>query len=298
MSRLSVALVGAGRLASALARTVRGADVEFLGCHGRREAATEALLELAGSGSALALEETAEADLVFLAVSDDVLSEVAARIANTTTERARVWLHGSGALGPEVLGRLRSPRSGVGCLHPLASLPEGGDATLEGCHMVLCGDEDARELAMDFAESLGGRPVWVAEMDRPLYHAACALLANGTTALFSAGLELLERASRSRLGRNAALGLVRSAFAPLESQDPSLALTGPVRRGDAQTIERHRAALRRSHPAMLPLYDALMQVALSLAVDSGLDAPDAERIRDTLRSTGTAESGNQGGEKP
>lgn len=280
-----VAIVGTGRLARALAAAVVGSgDLELAGVHGRSAGGVREVLASAGAGEPLAASDLGGATIVCVAVSDRGLLEVTTRLAASLPrpDPTQLWVHGSGALGLEVFAPLEGGNRSFATLHPLVSLPPGVDEPLRDAALVASGEPAARARVLAFGRSLGGRPVWIDALDRPMYHAAAALLANGTTALFSAGLELLRRATGQELGAADALALVESALAPLRRKSPRQALTGPVRRGDREIVRVHRAALACARPELLPLYDALMREALRLAREDGLDERAAREVEGLL----------------
>jgi predicted short-subunit dehydrogenase-like oxidoreductase (DUF2520 family) len=238
------------------------------------------VLDLAGSGRALAAAELGGADFVFLAISDDALPDVVQELAVANSGNAAIWLHGSGARGAEVLAPLSKAGKRIAVLHPAASLPH--ESALAGTPLVATGDPDVREQVLALGRAIGGVPTWVDALDSPLYHAACALLANGPTALYAAGLEMLAASSSGALGATQARALLQSAVEPLATSDPADVLTGPVRRGDAETILAHRRALADSQPDVLRLYDALMHRALVLATEAGLSPAAAARVSEAL----------------
>ncbi|MAE76063.1 MAG: hypothetical protein CMJ85_04230 [Planctomycetes bacterium] len=285
-SSIPVAVVGTGRLARTLARSLAAGNGEhrLLGVHGRRPGAVDALIEVAGVGRPLAADDVmGEADVVFLAVRDDALAEVAGVLAATgvASLHDQLFVHGSGVCGLGPFEALREGGRHFATLHPLASLPEAGAATLAEVLVVCGGDAGARAQTLALAAALGARAAWSPDLDRPLYHAAAALLANGLTALFARGAALLEQAGGDTLA-GAAQALMTSALKPLDGAAAEATLTGPVRRGDAATVAVHRNALRCADPSALALYDALMREALEISVRAGLDEGSARAVRRAL----------------
>ena len=121
--------------------------------------------------------------------------------------------------------------------------------------------------------------------DRVLYHAACALAANGATALRA----LVDRAfvaSGLPAAAGARLGdaLLQAAITACREHGPVAALSGPVRRGDAETVRRHLDRLARSAPEVAAAYRVLMQQALELARDDGLSTAAAVAVAAALQS--------------
>jgi predicted short-subunit dehydrogenase-like oxidoreductase (DUF2520 family) len=172
-------------------------------------------------------------DLLVLATPDGTVADVAAAIEPRDDV---VVAHLSGSLGLTPLAR--HPRRAV--LHPLVALPdaERGAERLVGAWFGLARDGDA--LVEAVVEELHGRTVRVAEGDWPRYHAAAVIAANHLVAL----LGQVERVASS-IGAplSAYLDLARGSLDDVGALGPAAALTGPVRRGDTATIDRHLAAL-------------------------------------------------------
>jgi predicted short-subunit dehydrogenase-like oxidoreductase (DUF2520 family) len=170
----------------------------------------------------------------------------------------------------------------LGSLHPLQTIadPASAPAAFQGAYAAVEGDARAVEAASLVARAVGLTPFPISGESKALYHATAALLANSTVAL--AGLA--ERLARDAglpeelLGR-IYLPLLRGTVENLERLGPARALTGPVRRGDLRTIERHLEALP---PADRALYRALGQLILALAREAGLDSEAAARVEALL----------------
>ena len=173
-----------------------------------------------------------EVDLVLLTVPDTSVAAVAAAIQ----PGAAVVAHAAGSLG---LGPL-APHERRAVLHPLASMPddEVGAERLRGAWWGLAvgGDPLAEEVVAD----LDGHALHIRDADRDRYHAAAAMAANHVVAL----LGQVERVAASiDVPVEAYLALTRTAVDNVEALGARAALTGPVKRGETATIERHVAAL-------------------------------------------------------
>ena len=185
-------------------------------------------------------------DLVVIATPDAAVAEVAAAVAPRSDV---VVAHLSGSLGLAPLAG--HDRRAV--LHPLVALPdpERGAARLAGAWFGLSVDGDP--LAAEVVAALGGRSVLVAEADWPRYHAAAVVAANHLVAL----LGQVERIAAS-VGAplDAYLALARGSVDDVAALGPAAALTGPVRRGDRATVERHLAALPEDERAAYEVLSA------------------------------------------
>jgi predicted short-subunit dehydrogenase-like oxidoreductase (DUF2520 family) len=283
----SFAVVGPGRVGSALARHWQQSGFRCAGFVGRDPATIRVALEFAGAGRALTLTEAAGADFVLLSVGDDQLAEVA-RSAAAQVRRDTLWLHCSGRHDLAPLAPLAAAGARIGSLHPLCPFPTAaiGYARLPGCPGVIeAAPPVARRLAV-LARKAGLVPVVAGGGDRVLYHAACALGTNGVTALH----ELVERGFAGAGiadARRLATAALQAGLGASDAAGAEAALSGPVARGDATLIAAHLAALQSAAPAALPVYRELMRHAVALALRRrSLDAASAERLARRLDPAG------------
>jgi predicted short-subunit dehydrogenase-like oxidoreductase (DUF2520 family) len=222
-----------------------------------------------------------EADIIVLALRDRHLGPVASDLAASgVVHRRTVVVHNAGALDAEVLAPLRPICAGVAQMHPMISFASTTTfPTLDRGHVHVKGDPAAEKQARALAKKLGMTPRTFHRLDTIGYHAAAGLVANGAAALAAIGAELLVVSGVPRADAPRMLGpLLRSVAENVEALGFPDALTGPVRRGDAEAIERQIALLGERLPAALPLY-----VASGLA-----QLPIAEKLRDASK----AELGN------
>ncbi len=201
-------------------------------------------------------------DLLIIAVPDDAVAEVAARIEPVATTAV---VHLSGSLGLEVLED--HPRRGS--LHPLVPLPTpaiGCERLRSGITFAVAGDPVTRAIA----ESLGGHPVEVDDRHRAAYHAAAVIAANHQVALMG---QVERVAAIAGLPLGAFAGLLRAASEDALALGPRAALTGPAARGDWETVDRHREVLSGmpGHRTELAAYDALVGLARRLSLDASVD---------------------------
>lgn len=215
------------------------------------------------------------AELILLAVPDRAITTVAADLA---AERAlgprHVVLHLSGLLDREALAPLAPSGAGLGSFHPLQTVadPLTAPARFTGAYAGIEGDARARAAGEALAASLGMTAVPIPAAAKAAYHAGAAFAANYTTALAAVAERLAVSAGVApEVARKLYLPLIRGAAANLEA-GPAAALTGPIRRGDIETVGAHLRALA---PVDRRLYILLAREALRLASEAGL--PPAAR---------------------
>ena len=226
----SVAIVGRGRLGSALAAALSDAGVAVDGPLSRGAAPTEA-------------------DAVLLCVPDGEIAAAAALIG----AGAPVG-HCSGATGLAVL----APHEAFS-LHPLMTFTaDSSPARFAGAGAAVAGSTPAAlELAVGLARALDMRPVEIDEADRAAYHAAASIASNFLVTLEAAAERL---AASAGMDRALLVPLVRATVDNWARLGPERALTGPAARGDLQTVERQREAVYERAPELVALFDALVDV--------------------------------------
>ena len=284
-ARLDVGVVGAGRVGTALAVALRRAGHRIAAASAVSQASTDRVERfLPGTPVLQPGDVVAAADLVLLTVPDDALAGLVRGLAATGAPLAgRMLAHASGRHGLAVL----QPAADLGALplalHPVMTFtgrPDDADR-LAGISFGVTAPAVLRPAAEVLVMEMGGEPVFIAEADRGLYHAALAGAANHLVTQVVQATDLLARAGVAQPARM--LGPLLSAALDNALRLGDAALTGPVARGDAETVAGHVDALRVAAPEALPAYLALARLTATRAMASGmLSAPDAQRLLDVL----------------
>jgi predicted short-subunit dehydrogenase-like oxidoreductase (DUF2520 family) len=230
----SLAIVGAGRLGTALAAALRATGLEIDGPLGRG-ASPEGV------------------DAVLLCVPDGAIGAAAAAVAPGVPVG-----HCSGATGLDVLTGHEAF-----AFHPLMTVPAHGEPVFSGAGAAVAGSTPrALAVAEGLAARLGMRSTTVADEDRAAYHAAASIASNFVVTLEGAAERL---AATAGVDRAMLAPLVRAAVENWERLGAADALTGPIARGDEATVERQRAAVAERAPDLLELFDAMTDATRTLA---------------------------------
>ena len=258
-----VFILGAGRAGLALAHGLRAGGVAIAGVHGRhaipQDGVTAGVLP-SGLGGA---------NVVLVAVRDAQLDAALAELA-PALPAAAVVLHLSGATDPKGLAPLRASGHPCGTFHPLLPLAPGSDveAMLRGGWFGLDGDDAAIEAAQALARALGANVLRIPAGEKARYHAAAVLASNYPVVLAALGERLLHEAG---IDGAAARGAVTSLLAGaagnarrVGAEHPlATALTGPIVRGDHETVRRHLDALA-ADPILAEVYRVLAEATAAL----------------------------------
>ncbi|MEV4664231.1 Rossmann-like and DUF2520 domain-containing protein [Micromonospora echinofusca] len=283
---LTVGVVGSGRVGAVLGAALAAAGHRVVAAtagSGASRARAALLLPGVPRRSADAVARAAT-DLLLLAVPDDALAGVVAALAGSGALRSgQVVAHTSGAHGLAVLAPAAEAGARPLALHPAMTFTGTPDdlARLAGISYGVTAPAELRPLAARLVADLGGVPEWVGEADRPLYHAALAHGANHLVTLVNEAADRLRDAGVTQPEKVLA-PLLRAALEnALRLGDD--ALTGPVSRGDAGTVERHLARLAATAPESVAPYLALARRTADRAIAAGRLRPvDAESLLGVL----------------
>lgn len=228
-----------------------------------------------------------DADLVLMAVPDDVLPGLVASLCNEGALHAGQFVvHPSGRYGIDVLRPAADAGAIPLALHPVMTFTGTSVdlARLEDCPFGVTTLDQVRPVAEALVVEMGGEPVWVPEGSRALYHAAVSFGANYLMAVVRESIDLLTRAGMEHPEHLMAPLLSASLDNALRHGDS--ALTGPVARGDAATVGEHMRQLQVASPEAAAAYQALARLTADRAMSAGLLTPgDAERLLDVLAGT-------------
>ena len=255
-SRMNISIHGPGRAGSALALAAVNAGHRVVSVHGRNADAVEHLSELVGASN-----DSTLADLMIIAVTDDVVGLVAEEIASRGEVAPTVHL--SGALPLSVLEPISRRGAKVGSLHPLQTLPDPhrGAERINGAWVAVTAAEPLRSMLNNLSHSLGARPFDLRDDEKPIYHAAAVAAANYTLTTLNLSRVLLKEAGVPFIAlRPLVDAIVANAF----EIGPSEAMTGPIARGDVETVARQIAAIKERAPEVEDLYTSLARATASI----------------------------------
>lgn len=217
--------------------------------------------------------------IVVLAVPDSALAEVAFDLSRAgAAPSGCVALHLSGAISTDVLAPLNAVGYAVGALHPLQTIadPWHSGQQLVGAAYGISGEPAALAAARRMVAALDGFPIVVPSAQRPRYHAAAVFTANYTIALISVAARMLAEIGLTRdEAVGALLPLLRGSVKNIEQIGLLGSLTGPIARGDTDTVRLHISRLSEEERL---LYCGLGRELTRLAREAGLDAERADAL--------------------
>jgi predicted short-subunit dehydrogenase-like oxidoreductase (DUF2520 family) len=269
---VSLGIVGAGRVGAVLGSALRSAGHPVSAVAGESEASrARAALLLPGVPIDKPTAVSRSCDLLLLTVPDDMLDNVVTMLAASGAIRpGQLVAHTSGRHGLAVLEPARAAGAEVLALHPAMTFT-GTDVDLDrlpGCAFGVTAESPrAVATATALVDALGGRLVWVPEDKRTLYHAGLAHGANHLVTLVTQAMDLLRESGA--VDPAATLRPLLGAALDNALTMGDAALTGPIVRGDVETVRAHVEEIVRTAPGTLPSYVALARATANTAVLDG-----------------------------
>jgi rfaE bifunctional protein nucleotidyltransferase chain/domain len=221
-------------------------------------------------------------DVVFIAVPDGVIKDIAETIAKQWAHACSgiVFFHFSGLFSSDLLSGLTKYGGEVASLHPLQSIMDVAQAqqAIKKSFFTVEGSENAIEIARYLVLSIGSKLIPIAKRDKILYHTAAVIASNYLVSLVSQATQLMEEVG---LSREHLIPLIKGTVSNFEAHGQS-ALTGPVQRGDWQTVKAHLNEIYERFPDILPSYEALGLYTARLAKKKWPGKIDiCEKLRDS-----------------
>lgn len=262
-----VAIVGAGSLANSLVPALRESGytiTEIIGRDSKRSRlSARRLAAKVGARAGTAQSATLDAELLWFCVPDREIRSAALSLTHRNSPgRVRFAFHSSGALASSELSTVHKRGVSVASVHPLMTFVPGARPSLGGVPFALEGDVAALRIARRIVRDLGGESFPIPAQRKAAYHAWATM----TSPLLLAFLVTLEDAARAagltrQDARRKSMPIIRQTLANYAHLGPEHSFSGPVIRGDAGTVAKHLAMLRRQ-PEARAVYMALARSAL------------------------------------
>jgi predicted short-subunit dehydrogenase-like oxidoreductase (DUF2520 family) len=222
--------------------------------------------------------------LLFLAVPDDAIGPLAERLAKSGRWEGTTVAHCSGAMPASLLLPLQQKGAAIAAFHPVQTFATGaGPETLRGICISLQGDEVALDRLEPITKALGSTPLRVDETGKLKLHLAAVFISNYLAGLMEVAQELTGDVMSSGMEVEQVLGPIHHKAAEnIVTSGHRQALTGPILRGDLETIKRHLQILN-GNPEMMQLYARLGLYTLR-AARANRTEPGHEAIQNLLKS--------------
>lgn len=277
-----VFIIGPGHVGRGLFRAFRASGVEVVGLHGRRPSAV-------ATSSGDIPREAGQANVIIVCVRDtqldDAIQEIAAATRDGRISRDTVILHTSAIAEPQGLAPLASAGYPGGTFHPLVPFSDSDISAelLRKAWIGIDGENAAKNASRRLAGHLGARTLEIPPGRKPAYHAAAVMSSNFPVVLASVAGQLLHAIGIPDASAYQAVdSLMSGAVANMRQVLPDDALTGPVMRGDAETVGKHLRALEGMESTR-EIYRALSSAAVEIARRRGTDPRKLAAVGALLR---------------
>jgi len=262
----TIAIIGPGNLGAALAVSLRRAGYDLDIVVSRRGAGSLKRAEALGrelEACAYTGLQDVKARVLWFCVPDSQIAAVSSKYARQlNTARGSIALHSSGALASDELQSLRKKGAAVASVHPMMTFVRGSRPSLAGIPFALEGDAAAVKTARRIVLDLGAHAFPIRKKDKAAYHAWGAFASPLLTSLLRASERVAEIAGVDReSARRRMIPILLQTLANYASFGAAGALSGPIVRGDVETVRKHLKVLRPV-PAARDAYLALAQAAL------------------------------------
>ena len=277
-----VGIIGAGRLGSSLAASLKKNGVNVVGISCKEETESRAVADKTGIKAFVDNHKLAQkSNVIFLTVPDSLIVKLAEELLEREALAGKILLHCSGAMsGFSLPGEGKVYR---GSFHPLQSFA-GEGATFKDIFIAMDGDPESLSVIQKLCAILGATPLQVPSEERALYHAAAVFASNYLVTVLATAEQLFTSWTGERqAAREAIMPLVKGSLSNFVGLGGAEALTGPITRGDSNTVEQHLAVLPKEFVAF---YKNMGLQTLILAQEKNNLTPEqSEKIKKLLKES-------------
>ena len=243
----TVSIVGRGNWGSSLAHALAAAGVALHEQHEQQER-----------------QDDRQPDIIWLCVPDAAIAATVKRMVTQKLDglHGRIVVHSSGALSSEVLAPARAAGAAIASVHPMMSFATRTPVPLQGVPFAIEAGPGARRILNALVRRIGGRPFAVGAAHKALYHAVGVLASPLLISHLAATREAAMLAGfTTRQARDLIEPIVRASVDNFFRRGAAHSFSGPIARGDVETIRLHLQALK-AHPMVAGMYRSLALYAV------------------------------------
>ena len=284
---MNVSIIGAGRVGTSLgyALSKKGHRIKALSC--KTISSAKESRKIIGEGKVLTdnAQTAREGDLVFMCLPDEEIVRVTKELAVSDVDWLNKYVfHCSGLLTSEILKPLKDQEAFTGSFHPIQAFSQKRTSPkqFENIYFGIEGCGEGLALSQKIATQLGGHPLILEAKDKALYHTACSIASNFFIVLLDMAFSLLEHIGlQEKQALQTILPLVKGNLHNVKKFNIERSLTGPVIRGDRESVQQHLKALR-DFPSYYETYVILARQALEMAKKQKKLSPQKIKVMENL----------------
>jgi predicted short-subunit dehydrogenase-like oxidoreductase (DUF2520 family) len=283
----TLSCIGAGLLGKTLCHLLSN-QLSIQQVINRSMQSSQLAVDFIGAGRAAAVEDIQPADIWLIATPDDAIGEAGQTLLQSgALKPGTIVFHCSGALGAEALG-FADPQVYRASLHPIHSFanPSQSLTSFAGTHCAVEGAPQAIEVLTPLFSAIGALPFTIESQRKVLYHASTVMACNYLVSLLETSQQLLSASGVDSSKANPLEPLIRQTLDNFFATNARSALTGPIARGDNNTVARHLAALdaEPDHQLWQQIYRSLGRAAVAISAEQGQASTESlEAIAQSLK---------------
>ncbi len=286
---LRLGFIGAGKVGTTMGIYLKDKGFNIWGYYSRNYQSAQNAAALTNSIASTELEDlVVDSEILFITTNDDQISNVCNRLVDEDLiNEEKIVIHMSGAASSRILEKLKSKNCYIYSLHPLQAFAdiEKGVKDLRDTVFSLEGDEERIEVIENILKTSGNEYFIIEAEQKALYHASACVVSNYLVSLMDYGLSIFEAIGIDKdKGYKALNPLIQGSIENILNLGTSKALTGPIARGDVNTIKKHIQAMKNVNPKWLHMYKTLGFATTELAEREKLK--DKEKVDELKRLLG------------
>jgi predicted short-subunit dehydrogenase-like oxidoreductase (DUF2520 family) len=283
---LKLGFIGAGSVGTALSVKLSSKDYQVIAVSSQSQISARKLAQAVNGCHAFNNNQAVAdaAEFIFITTPDDTIASVASEIQ---WHRGQSVVHCSGALSTDILEPAKKLGAQVGSFHPLQTFASVKQAieNIPGSTFAVEAEEPLLSTLEDMATALDGRWIELKATDKIVYHAAAVIACNYLVTLVKLAGDLWQNFNIPQSqATQALLPLLRGTIHNIDTVGIPQCLTGPIARGDIETIKKHLDALQKVAPALLSTYQELGLQTIPIALAKGnINQQQAEELQTILK---------------
>lgn len=280
---MKINVIGAGKLGQTLGYLiVKNQLGKIGGIYNRRQVNSSEAIQFIGQGECFSsLAQLPPADISFITTPDEAIAETAKALCRSPIKAGSLFVHCSGVLTSDVLSALKAHQAFIASIHPMRSFAKPSLAVEEypGTFCAVEGDKEGLAILTPFFQSMGSVVHLINKEKKALYHASGVFASNYLITLAEQGSRCLQAVGiEKKQALSVIIDLMKGTLSNLQNLlSTEESLTGPIKRGDCETIKHHMSAFSNRDTALL--YSTLGQATLPLSTH---DKNTLEKLRACL----------------
>ncbi len=281
---VTINIIGAGKLGKSIAKLIvknQAGSIQGI-CNSSLHSSQEAVSFIGAGMPFHEIDDLPSADITFITVPDDKIKDICDKLSHAKNfPSSSVVVHCSGLLTSDILNAARYKGCSVASIHPMRSFAEPKISVEQfiGTYCAIEGSVEAEKIIGDIFQKIGGKIIHIEKNNKSFYHAAGVIASNYLITLTHHAIESLKNAGiEHEKSVDMILNLMTGTLINLsKTKSPTESLTGPIKRGDVETIKKHMLAIQNSN--LKKLYTVMGELTLNL---TNHDHQKKQSIQDAL----------------